>query len=313
MLNLSEGKLSKGLFKTRAGILGKLEYLITGRKSIDSQMLEEMEAIFLKADVGVKTTQRIINGLEQKFYKSPAKSFEELRNWLKEILLLILEEGIPLNLTTEKPWVFLIIGVNGSGKTTTIAKLAYRFQQNSNKILLAAADTFRAAAIDQLEIWGKRLGVDVVRHQPGADPAAVVYDALQAARAREVDVLLVDTAGRLHTRINLMEELKKIKRVINREYSFAPQEVLLVLDAITGQNALSQARLFQEALRVTGIILTKLDGTARGGIVIAIKEELNIPVKLIGVGEELEDLEEFNPRKFVEALLGTEVQYAHDL
>ncbi len=310
MLNLSEGKLSKGLFKTRAGILGKLEYLITGRKTIDSQMLEEMEAIFLKADVGVKTTQRIINSLEQKFYTSPAKNIEEIQNWLKEILLLILEEAVPLNLTAEKPWVFLVIGVNGSGKTTTIAKIAYRFQQNGRKILLAAADTFRAAAIEQLEIWGRRLGIDVVRHQPGADPAAVVYDALQAARARNVDLLLVDTAGRLHTRINLMEELKKIRRIINREYSFAPQEVLLVLDAITGQNALSQARLFQEALNVTGIILAKLDGTARGGIVIAIKEELNIPVKLIGVGEELEDLEEFNPRKFVEALLGTKVQYA---
>jgi fused signal recognition particle receptor len=308
MSNLSGEKFYKGLFKTRTTLWGKMGDLLGRRKSIDLKTLEELEAIFLKADVGIKTTQKIINSLEPRFRKSPPKNFEELLDWLKESLLIILGESVPLNLTPEKPWIFLVVGVNGSGKTTTIAKLAYRFQQEGKKVLLAAGDTFRAAAIDQLEVWGRRLGVDVIRHQPGADPAAVIYDAMQAARARNIDLLLVDTAGRLHTRVNLMEELKKIKRIINREFFFAPQEVLLVLDAITGQNAFSQARLFKEVVNVTGIILAKLDGTARGGMVIAIKEELNIPVKLIGVGEELGDLEEFDSRKFVEAILEAEVQ-----
>lgn len=294
-------KLKEGLTKTRQGFIAKIESLVTGKK-IDDELYEELEELLIQADVGVNTAVELVEDLRKTVKERKIEDGGELKNVLKELIAEIMgEEEFKLNLRS-KPAVIVVIGVNGAGKTTTIGKLARNLKEDGKKVLLAAGDTFRAAAIDQLEIWAGRVGSDVIKHKEGADPAAVVYDSIQAAKARESDVLIIDTAGRLHTKTNLMEELKKVFRVISRELPDSPDEVLLVLDATTGQNAISQSKLFAQAAGVTGIVLTKLDGTAKGGVVIGIKSELNIPVKYIGVGETIDDLKEFNPQEFVEAL-----------
>ncbi|MDA8235981.1 MAG: signal recognition particle-docking protein FtsY [Clostridia bacterium] len=297
-------KLKEGLTKTSQNFVEKIETLVTGRKHIDEELYEELEEILIQADVGVNTSMELVEAVRKKVRERKVEDPAELKDILQEEISAILDEGkSPLNLI-EGLTVIVVVGVNGVGKTTTIGKLANWLKEEGRKVLLAAGDTFRAAAIDQLEIWSNRAGVEVIKHNEGADPAAVAYDAVQAAKARKVDCLIVDTAGRLHTKTNLMEELKKVKRVIERELPGAPHEVLLVLDATTGQNAVSQAKLFGEAAGVTGIALTKLDGTAKGGVVISIKRELNVPVKFIGVGEGMDDLREFDSRDFAQALFG---------
>ncbi len=293
------GRLRQGLARTRQAFGTRLDDLF-GR-GIDEAFYDELEETLIQADLGVRTTGEVIARLREQA-RAGLRTPEALRASLAEILIASLGDPVPLVLQPP-PAVVIVLGVNGSGKTTTIGKLAYRLRQDGRKVLLAAADTFRAAAIEQLEIWAGRVGADVIRHQEGADPAAVVYDAAQATRARHMDVLVVDTAGRLHTKANLMEELRKMDRVVRRELAGAPVEALLVLDATTGQNGIAQARQFKEALPVTGIVLTKLDGTARGGIAVAIADALGLPVKLIGVGEGLDDLQPFDPRAFVDALL----------
>jgi fused signal recognition particle receptor len=300
---LSAARLKEGLTRTRQELVEKVEQIITFRKTIDEELYEELEEVLIQADVGVNTTLQLIEGLRQKVKERKITEPSQLKDLLKEEIAQIFEyEQAALNLSAGQPAVFLVVGVNGVGKTTTIGKLAYRYRQEGKRVVVAAADTFRAAAIDQLEIWGDRAGVEIISHKEGADPAAVVFDALQAARSRQADILLADTAGRLHTKVNLMEELKKVRRVVEREYPGAPHEVLLVLDATTGQNAIQQAKMFTEATGVTGIVLTKLDGTAKGGIVIAIAAELQIPVKLIGIGEQMDDLRDFSAQEFIEAL-----------
>ncbi|NPV25879.1 MAG: signal recognition particle-docking protein FtsY [Firmicutes bacterium] len=295
--------LKEGLTKTRQSLVGKVEDILSLHKKIDEELFEELEEVLLQADVGVNTSLRLIEQMRAEVKTRKISDSAQLRDILKEQLHEILSvANVSIGLPAQGVGVIMVVGVNGVGKTTTIGKLAYRFRQEGKKVLLAAGDTFRAAAIDQLEIWGQRVGVEVIKHREGADPAAVVFDALQAARARKADLLIIDTAGRLHTKVNLMEELKKVRRVIEREYPGAPHEVLLVLDATTGQNAVSQARLFTQATGVTGIVLTKLDGTAKGGIVVAIASELQIPVKFIGIGEKLDDLKEFSASEFVDAL-----------
>lgn len=301
-------RLSEGLAKTRDAVRGSLDRLI-GRGP-DPAALDELEAALITADLGVHTVQRLMERVQTELRRRDFDASDPSRRLLlalKDTILAQLRgcEGPPVERLIEqgsKPYVILAVGVNGVGKTTTVAKLAQRLRQGGKAPLLVAADTFRAAAIEQLEVWAKRVGVDVVRHHQGADPSAVVFDGLSAAKARGADVVLIDTAGRLHTKANLMDELKKMKRVLARELPGAPHEVLLVVDATVGQNALSQARLFNDAVGVTGIVLTKLDGTARGGIVVAIAEELKIPVRLIGVGEAAEDLQDFHAQEFVDAL-----------
>jgi fused signal recognition particle receptor len=296
-------RLKLGLKKTKDGLVGRIDTLVLGKKEIDADTLEELEEILITSDIGVKTTVELIRTLEQRLGRNELKDGEALRSALKEEILARLEaHHRVLDMTGPHPFVLLVIGVNGVGKTTTIGKLASRFSASGKKVLLAAADTFRAAAAEQLESWGNRSGVDVIRHKEGADPSAVVFDACKAAVARQVDILIVDTAGRLHTKVNLMEEMKKIRRVIDREIPGAPHETLLVLDAATGQNAMSQARLFKEAAGVTGLALTKLDGTAKGGIVVAVSHEFALPVRYIGVGESIDDLRDFNPQEFTDAL-----------
>ncbi len=296
-------RLKQGLSKTRDSLVGRIDRLVFGRKEIDADTLEELEEILITADLGVQTTVELIRTLEQRLSRNELKDGAALKEALKEeILKRIAREAAPLDITTATPFVIMVIGVNGVGKTTTIGKLAARYTQEGKKVVLAAGDTFRAAAAEQLQAWGERAGVDVVRHQEGADPSAVVFDGIKAAVARKADILIVDTAGRLHTKVNLMEELKKVRRIMSRELPGAPHETLLVLDAATGQNAISQAKLFKEAAEVTGIALTKLDGTAKGGIVVAICNEFRIPVRYIGVGEGVEDLRDFDPAQFVEAL-----------
>ncbi len=296
-------RLKSGLKKTRDGLVGRIDALVLGKKAIDADALEELEEILITSDIGVKTTVELIRTLEQRLGRNELKDGEALRAALKEeILSRLIAHHHPLDIGSQKLFVLLVIGVNGVGKTTTIGKLASRFSASGSKVLLAAADTFRAAAAEQLIVWGSRSGVDVIRHKEGADPSAVVFDACKAAVARDVDVLIIDTAGRLHTKVNLMEEMKKIRRVIDREIPGAPHETLLVLDAATGQNALSQARLFKEAAGVTGLALTKLDGTAKGGIVVAVSHEFALPVRFIGVGESIEDLRDFDPQEFTDAL-----------
>jgi len=297
------GKLKQGLQKTRDGLVGRIDALLLGKKEIDADTLEELEEILITSDIGVKTTVELIRSLEQKLGRKELKDGEALRGALREeILSRLSAHHCKLETESRKPFVMLVIGVNGVGKTTTIGKLASRFAADRKKVLLAAADTFRAAAAEQLIIWGERSGTDVIRHKEGADPSAVVFDACKAAVARNVDILIVDTAGRLHTKVNLMEEMKKIRRVIDREIPGAPHETLLVVDAATGQNAISQARLFKEAAGVTGLALTKLDGTAKGGIVVAVSHEFALPVRYIGVGETIEDLRDFDPQEFTDAL-----------
>lgn len=296
-------RLKRGLAKTHESLIGRIDSLVLGKKQIDADTLEELEEILITADIGVATAVELIRTLEQRLKRNELKDGEALKNALKEEILVRLSRyAATLDIGGVAPFVIMVIGVNGVGKTTTIGKLASRFAASGKKVLLAAGDTFRAAAAEQLEIWGERAGVDVIRHQEGADPSAVVFDACKAALARNCDVLIVDTAGRMHTKVNLMEEMKKIRRIVGREIPGAPHETLLVLDAATGQNAVSQARLFKEAADVTGIALTKLDGTAKGGIVVAISNEFKIPVRYIGVGEGVDDLREFDPDQFVEAL-----------
>jgi fused signal recognition particle receptor len=296
--------LKERLTKTRQGLLRKIDRLLSSRHTIDEDLFEELEEVLISSDLGVQTTMRIMQELQQAVAEQRLRQPIEIRAHLKQSLLDILHVSAE-ELCTEvaqPPAVILLVGVNGVGKTTTIAKLAYQLKHQGKKVLLAAADTFRAAAIEQLQEWADRVGVEVIKHGAGADPAAVVYDTIQAAKARRIDVVIVDTAGRLHTKVNLMEECKKIKRVLAREHEGAPHEILLVLDATVGQNGVEQAKQFHETLGLTGLVMTKLDGTAKGGIVVSIVNELNIPVKLIGVGEKLSDLQPFDPATFTEAL-----------
>lgn len=296
-------RLRHGLSKTRRNLIEKAEALF-GRRALDESLLNELEETLIMADVGPKASAGITSALKEKFKKGEIPDTAGLKDTLKEEVKKLLQNGGGIKIGAERPYVILAVGVNGVGKTTTIGKLTRRFTNEGFKVILVAGDTFRAAAIEQLEIWAQRAGAQIIKHRSGGDPAAVAYDAIGAARARNADVVIIDTAGRLHTKVNLMEELRKIKRVIQKEMPSAPHEVLLVVDATSGQNVIHQARMFGEAVGVTGIALTKLDGTARGGIVIAIKKELNIPVKLIGVGEDIEDLRDFNAEEFVEALFG---------
>lgn len=294
-------KIAEGLKKTRDSMMGKVDALLNSFTKIDEDFFDELEESLIMADVGAVTSARICEKLRKKVKEEGISDPAAVKGALKEIIAQMLAGDEALNLST-KPSIILVIGVNGVGKTTTIGKLAHNLHEDGKKVLLAAADTFRAAAIDQLQIWADRAGVDLVKHGEGSDPAAVVFDAVNAGKARGCDVVICDTAGRLHNKKNLMDELSKIARVIDREAPGCAKEVLLVLDATTGQNALNQAKLFQEAAGLTGIILTKLDGTARGGVVIGIKEELNIPIKYIGVGEQIDDLRPFDSKEFVEAL-----------
>ncbi len=294
-------RLKSGLSKTRKLLSTDINDLFAGNRKIDDELLEDLEELLITSDIGVQTTQDLIETISKK--SSKISGPDELKAVLKEKILelLSLEPPTPREIT-DTPRVIMVIGVNGVGKTTTIGKLAARAASSGKKVILVAADTFRAAAIEQLDIWSQRAGVDIIKHKENSDPAAVSYDGIEAAVARDADMVLVDTAGRIHTKVNLMEELKKIKRTISKKLPGAPHEVLLILDATTGQNALSQAKLFNDAIEVTGIALTKLDGTAKGGIVVSICSTLEIPLKYIGVGEKIEDLQEFDPIQFVEAL-----------
>ncbi|OEH85785.1 signal recognition particle-docking protein FtsY [Desulfuribacillus stibiiarsenatis] len=301
-------KFKEGLSKTRDSFVGKMEDLLRRSKKIDEEFYEELEEILIGSDIGVNTVLELMDELRDEVKEKRISDATELQPILSNKLKSILKDhDNALNFQQNEMTVIVIVGVNGVGKTTTIGKLAHKFKQQNLKVVLAAGDTFRAAAIDQLKVWGGRVGVDVIAQQEGSDPAAVMYDAIHAARARKADVLICDTAGRLHNKANLMNELNKVYRVIGKEVPGAPHEVLLVLDATTGQNALQQAKTFGETAGVTGIVLTKLDGTAKGGIVIAISKELSIPVKLVGLGEKMEDLQEFDQQKFVDALFPTQV------
>lgn len=294
-------RLKDGLTKTRRNITDKISDVLSSFKSVDEELFEELEEILITSDVGVSTTLKILENLRKRVKEQNIKDPADVKGLLKqEILDIMGDSGEKLGIKT--PEVILVIGVNGVGKTTSIGKIASKFKKSGKNVIIAAADTFRAAAIDQLEIWGKRSGVEVIKHQEGSDPAAVIFDAVNSAKSKKADILICDTAGRLHNKKNLMEELKKISRVIEREFPEAHKETLLVLDATTGQNAISQAKLFKEAADINGLVLTKLDGTAKGGIIIAIKSELDIPVKLIGVGEKVNDLQDFCASDFVNAL-----------
>ena len=302
------GRLIQGLTRTRSGLTSGLADLTLGKKNIDDELLEEIETLLLTADVGVEATQRIISDLTNRVSRKELKDSEALLNALKDDMTAILSPcDAPLEIDTNtKPFVILMVGVNGAGKTTTIGKLTKRLQAEGRSVMLAAGDTFRAAAVEQLQTWGERNDVPVIAQQSGADSASVIFDALQAAQARNIDVLIADTAGRLHTQSNLMEELKKVKRVMAKLDASAPHEVLLVVDAGTGQNALNQAQQFNEAVDLTGITLTKLDGTAKGGVIFAIANKLGIPIRFIGVGEGIDDLRPFNAEEFVAALFSSE-------
>ena len=293
----------RGLFKT---LFQKVDQLVTGRGRIDEELFEELEEALIGSDLNIHTTMRVMEDLRSAVRDERLKDGQDVKERLKTFLTQALVSGdgtSPLAISPQAPTVYLVVGVNGVGKTTTIAKLAYKLKREGNKVIVAAADTFRAAAVDQLALWGERIGVDVVKGREGADPSAVVFDAMQAAVSRKADFLIIDTAGRLHNKVNLMEELKKINRIVMRDRNNRPaDETLLVLDATTGQNAVNQAKEFKAAVNITGLVLAKLDGTARGGIVITIKDELGVPIKLVGVGEKPEDLEIFDPRAFVEAL-----------
>ena len=297
-------RFKKGLGKTRAAFKNKFESLFGG-KEINQDFFDELEEILISADVGVEMTMSVVESLRERLRTEKIKERSAARELLKKQLVEMLEGNrqAELTLASSPPTVYLVLGVNGVGKTTAIAKIAHRFAREGKKVLLAAGDTFRAAAIEQLEEWSRAVGAGLIKHQSGGDPSAVIYDALNAAVARKADLVICDTAGRLHTKANLLEEIKKIFRVIQKNLPGAPHETLLVLDATTGQNGLSQAKYFQEAVPVSGLVLTKLDGTARGGIVLAIKGSTDIPLKLIGVGEKKEDLETFHAEEFVEALL----------
>lgn len=306
------GKLKDSLSKTKEVLSSRIEDAIKLFKTVDEDLFEELEEILIMADLGVDTSVEIIDRLRSAAKEKKITDGEELKNELRSILENILTEGDNTVALKGKPAVVMVIGVNGVGKTTSIGKMAHMYKEMGKKVVIAAADTFRAAAIEQLEVWAQRADAEIIKQQEGSDPAAVIYDAIGAAKNRGADVLLCDTAGRLHNKKNLMEELKKIYRIINKELPDSSKEVLLVLDATTGQNAVSQAKQFKEAADITGIILTKLDGTAKGGIVFAIKNEYNIPVKLIGLGEQIDDLREFNPSDFVNALIETDGEESND-
>jgi fused signal recognition particle receptor len=302
LLHLFRGKTEPALKRSKEAWFGKIVRLFE-RPAIEKGLWEELEELLIAADVGVDTAARLIQRVKGRVEKERLGDVQQVRTALKEEMITMLKVNGRESATPAYPQVILVVGVNGSGKTTSIAKLAYGFSKEGGKVILAAADTFRAAAIDQLKWWGNQIGAEVISHQPGADPGAVVFDALQAAKNRGAQAVIIDTAGRLHTKFNLMEELKKIKRVAQRVDASAPHETLLVLDATTGQNGLAQARYFTEAVGVTGIILAKLDSTAKGGIVLAICDQLKIPVQLIGTGETLDDLARFDPQAFVEGLM----------
>lgn len=296
-------RLKAGIQKTRSGLVDRLEDVVAGRKEIDAELLEELEYALITADLGVRTVEDILERIRQRVDRKLVGDAGEIRGLIREQLAEILRASeTPLHIVSKPPAVVIVVGVNGAGKTTTIGKLAHRFIGEGRKVLLCAADTFRAAAIEQLEVWAERAGVEMVRQKTGADPSAVVFDALQSAKARQVDYVIVDTAGRLHTKDNLMAELEKMRRTAARVVPGAPHEVWLVLDATTGQNGLEQARKFTEASGVTGIVLTKLDGTAKGGVVVAIARELNLPIRYIGIGEKLDDLVPFEPDRFIQSL-----------
>lgn len=294
-------KINFGLTKTRNKMAGAIDDLFGDAEEITEDLYAQLEEILVMGDVGVVTAVEITDRLKKRVAEKHLRGAQAVKNEIKEIVAELLDGGEDMGLVTV-PSVVLVIGVNGVGKTTTIGKLAARYKAEGKKVILGAADTFRAAAIDQLDIWAQRAGVDIVQHSEGADPAAVVFDTVNAAKARDCDIVIIDTAGRLHNKKNLMDELAKIYRVIDRELPYSDREVLLVLDATTGQNAVNQAREFQNVAEITGIVLTKMDGTARGGVVLAIKHELGIPVKFIGVGEQIDDLQPFNPRAFAESL-----------
>lgn len=295
------GRLKNGLEKTRNSVTKRINHVIGNFKAIDDDMFEELEEILITSDIGMLTTTKIIDKTKERVIKEKIKEPTEVLNIIKDVIIDFLGKDANLN-NDVYPKVLVVIGVNGVGKTTTIGKIANKYKESGKKVLIAAADTFRAAAIEQLEVWGKKINVDIIKHQEGADPASVIYDAINSAKSKKIDVTICDTAGRLHNKKNLMEELKKIIRVIEKEYPEADKEVLLVLDATTGQNGIAQAKAFKEATGIDGIVLTKLDGTAKGGIVIAIREELGIPVKYIGIGEGIDDLQIFEPIEFVKAL-----------
>lgn len=295
-------KLKSGLSKTRDNLTDRITEVLNLAVTIDDDLYDELEEILITSDIGMDTTVEIIDRLKARIKAEKIKDPTEVKPCLKNVIADMLNEGVEKKEDNGKQKVMLVIGVNGVGKTTSIGKLASKYKNEGKKVILAAADTFRAAASDQLEIWSNRAGVDIVRHQEGSDPAAVVFDGIQATKARNMDILICDTAGRLHNKKNLMNELSKINRIIDREFEEASKETLLVLDATTGQNAVIQAKQFMEACPIDGIILTKLDGTAKGGVVISIKNSLNIPVRYIGVGEGVEDLQEFDPQGFADAL-----------
>jgi len=297
-------KLKAGLNKTRKGMTERIDAVLKSYKKIDEELFDELEEILVTADVGINTTMEIIDRLRESVKEKKVSEPDNVKELLKDEIKKIMTESIGNNSlnVSQSPSVILVVGVNGVGKTTTIGKLAYKLKNSGKRVIIAAGDTFRAAAIEQLEEWSIRSKTEIVKHMEGADPAAVIFDGIQAAKSRKADVLICDTAGRLHNKKNLMNELNKIFRVVDKEYAEAHKEVLLVLDATTGQNAINQAKQFKEVCDITGVVLTKLDGTAKGGIVIAIQSELNLPVKLIGVGEGIEDLQEFDIDDFIDAL-----------
>ncbi|MBQ1517994.1 MAG: signal recognition particle-docking protein FtsY [Clostridia bacterium] len=294
-------KIKEGLKKTRESVVGQIDSMLKSFTKIDEELFEELEELLVMGDVGINTSQKICEELRKRVKKQGITNPKDVHDLLEEIVAEMLEGGQELNIST-KPSIILVIGVNGVGKTTTIGKLANDLRRKHKKVLLSAADTFRAAAIEQLEVWAERSKCDIIKQKEGSDPAAVVFDSIQAAKARKADVIICDTAGRLHNKKHLMDELNKISRIIDRELPDADKEVLLVLDATTGQNAVNQAREFKNAAGITGIVLTKLDGTAKGGVVLAIKEELDVPVKYIGVGEQIDDLQPFDPAEFAKAM-----------
>lgn len=297
-------KLKSGLSKTRKDMSSKIEDVLSIYKKVDDELFDDLEDVLISADIGVSSTMKIIDRLKLRIKEERVSDSTEVKILLKDEIKNIMQESVENNefLLEPHPSVILVVGVNGVGKTTTIGKLAYAFKNNGKKVLIAAGDTFRAAAIEQLNEWSNRAGVDIVSHSEGADPAAVIFDGIQAAKARKIDILICDTAGRLHNKTNLMNELNKIFRIIDREYSEATKEILLVLDATTGQNAINQAKAFKEVTNITGVILTKLDGTAKGGVAIALQTELNLPIKVIGVGEGIEDIQPFDVETFIDAI-----------
>ncbi|MCJ7458585.1 MAG: signal recognition particle-docking protein FtsY [candidate division Zixibacteria bacterium] len=304
-LKFSIEKLKQGLSKTKKSLLGKITEVVGLSKKIDQELLDKLEEVLLKGDVGVNATEKIIQDLKNRVKEEKIEEPQKIVDIMKDEIFNILQNSQVSTKTLSQesnPLIIMIVGVNGTGKTTSIAKLAKLYSDQGKKVMVAACDTFRAAALEQLSIWAQRAGVDIVKSQPNQDPASVAFDAVKSALAKKIDVVIVDTAGRLHTKYNLMEELKKIKRVMGKSLEGAPQDVFLVLDATTGQNGIPQAKMFDEAVGLTGIILAKLDGTAKGGIVIAIANELKIPVRYVGLGEGIDDLEEFDSKDFVEAL-----------